>query len=66
MEIIAFEGLAGCVRERKRYQQTFKNDTPIHRKSMNNRCRSYARKCDAQVVGQNANMDTIFQIPLKL
>ena len=29
---IGFEGLTGCVRDQKRYQQTIKNDTNIHPK----------------------------------
>ena len=32
-----FEGLAGCVRERKKYQTNIKNDTRIHYE-INDKC----------------------------
>ena len=43
-----FEGLAGCVRERKRYQQTSKNILKSNTKSMTNPCKIHARKSDAK------------------
>ena len=39
-----FEGLAGCVRERKRYQTKIKNAFTIHPKFDKNQCKPYIRK----------------------
>ena len=47
---LVFEGLAGCVRERKSYQQNIKIDTLIHPKSMIKQCRIYARERDARMI----------------
>ena len=42
-----FEGLEGCVRERKRYQQNIKMIIKPIPKSMKNQCKIYTRKSDA-------------------
>ena len=52
-----FEGFAGCVRERKRVQTTIINDTKIHSKIYENRCRIYARKSDAKMMEADVKMD---------
>ena len=43
-----FEGLAGCVRERKRYHKTSKMIPKSNTKSMTNPCKIHARKSDAK------------------
>ena len=45
---MVFEGLTGCVRERKMYQQTPKMIPKFIPKSMKHRSRIYARKSDAK------------------
>ena len=52
-----FEGLAGCVRERKMYQKTSKMISKSIPKSMKNRSRIYARKSDTQNIKKTFKME---------
>ena len=55
-----FEFSAGCIRERKRYQNNIINYAKSIPKSMKNQCWSYARKSDAQM------MENAWKIDAKL
>ena len=44
---MVFEGLTGCVREQKMYQNSIQIDTNIHAKIDENRSRNYVRKSNA-------------------
>ena len=50
------EGLAGCVRGRKRYQINIQNDSTIP-KPTENLCRIYIRKNDAKNIENHQNGD---------
>ena len=45
---MVFEGLAGCVRERKRYQKPSKMIPISNTKPMTNPCKVHSRKSDAK------------------
>ena len=52
-----FQGLAGCARERKRYQTNIKYDTQTRPEMDKQRCRIYARKSDAKMMETNVKLD---------
>ena len=47
VKTIVFEGLTGCVREQKMYQDSIQMDAEIHAKVDENRSRNYVRKSNA-------------------
>ena len=47
VKAMVFEGLTGCVREQKMYQNRIQMDTKIHAKMDENRSRNYVRKSNA-------------------
>ena len=49
VKTMCFECLAGCVRERKRYQTNINNAIKIHTKTMNNQCTFYVRQGMQQI-----------------
>ena len=55
---MVFEGLAGCVRERKIYQKHTNNGINSFPKSVENRCENDSRKSDAEIMGNGANMES--------
>ena len=48
IKVMVFEGLAGCVRERKRYQTNIKHDTKIHSKIYEKSMQNVCSKSDAK------------------
>ena len=50
-----FQGLAGCVRERKRYPKNIKTNINIHPKSMQNRYKIRERRSDPKKSNTKTN-----------
>ena len=57
VKTLVVEGLAGYVRERKRYQTNIQNESKIHLESIQNQCENDAQKSDAKMVENCAKMD---------
>ena len=53
-----FEGLAGCVRERKMYQTHIKNEIKFFSKSIENRYGTDARESDAKIIENGVNTES--------
>ena len=57
---MVFEGVVGCVRKRKWYQQTIKHDTKIHPQIDEISMQNLGSKCDAQIIEKGNKMGPIF------
>ena len=57
VKTIVVEGFAGCVRERKRYHESIKNDNKILSILIRNQCNTYARTSDAKNIECHQNGD---------
>ena len=58
VKTMVLEGLAGCVHERKCIKKYIKNEIKSFPKSVENRCENDARKSDAKIMENGANMES--------
>ena len=55
---MVFEGLTGCVRERKMYQKQIRNEIQTFPELVGNRCENDAWESDAKIMEFVANMES--------